>query len=195
MLRAFLTAIVLVGLTVATAWAQTATTPMQTSSSSAFDRLSPGNQKIAQALCDAQAGGCPAVSFPGQKTLTRDQIASMKQHRGWGEIFKGMKANEQIPSDVKNLGQLVSRKSSMSGTTITNGSGRTQVVGKPDAAGKPGKGHLDDNATNDRGANAGRVSGVSEHGRGYAYGQGDRSMSGAGIDRSGVGGHGGGRGK
>ena len=219
MLRTFVTAVVLVGFTVATAAAQTATTPtttttqagastkptttqstLQTSSSSqgAFDKLSPGNQKIAQALCDAQPGGCPTTSSPGQKTLTRAQIASMKQHRGWGEIFKDMKANGRIPSDVKNLGQLVSgrhqAKSGTSGTMITNGSGRTQVVGKPDVAGTSGKGHLDDDgAMDDRGANAGRRTDVSGHGRGYASGQGDSSVSGAGSGRSGFGG--GGRGK
>ena len=179
MLRTLLTAFVLVGFSVAPAAAQTA-----------FDELSPGNQKIAQALCDGQSGGCPATSSPGQKTLTRDQIASMKQHRGWGEIFKDMKANGQIPPDVKNVGQLVSGRtqgtSSTSGTTITRGSGRTQVVGKPDVAGKSGKGHLDnDGAMEDRGANAGRGSDVGGQGRGYASGQGNSSASGAGIGRSG----------
>ena len=128
MLKALLTAFVLVGLTATATAAQTA-----------FGELSPGNQKIAQALCDGQPGGCPATSSPGQTTLTRDQIASLKQHRGWGELFKDMKASGQIPSDVKNLGQLVSGRSpgtsSTSGTTITSGSGRTQVVGKPSGAG------------------------------------------------------------
>jgi len=179
MLRILLTTFVLVGFTVAPAAAQTA-----------FAELPPGNQKIAQALCDGQPGGCPATSSPGQKTLTRDQIASMKQHRGWGEIFKDMKAKGQIPPDVKNLGQLVSGrsqgKSSTSGTTITSASGRTQVVGKPDAAGKSGKGRFDnDGAMDDQGANAGRGSDVSGHGRGYASGRGDSAASGAGIGRSG----------
>jgi hypothetical protein len=173
--RPLLTAFVLVGFSVATAAAQTA-----------FDDLSPGNQKIAQALCDGQPGGCPATSSPGQQTLTRDQIASMKQHRGWGELFKDMKANGQIPPDVKNLGQLVSGRSqgnsSTSGTAITSGSGRTQVVGKPDVAGKSGKGHLDnDGAMGDQGANAGRGSHVSGHGSGHGHSSG----SGAGIGRSG----------
>lgn len=196
MLRPLVTAFVLVGFTVATAAAQTATPPTTTT----FDNLSPGNQKIAQALCDAQPGGCPATSLPGQKTLTRDQIAGLKQHRGWGEIFKDMKTNEQIPSDVKNLGQLVSGKSkptsSTAGTMITTGSGRTHVMGKPDAAGKSGKGHRDDDGVMDaRGASAARGTDVSGQGRGYASGQGDSSGSGAGIGRSGFGGHGGGRGK
>ncbi len=178
MLRALLVAFVLLGCTVATAAAQTA-----------FDELSPGNQKIAQALCDGQPGGCPATSSPGQTTLTRDQIASMKQHRGWGEIFKDMQANGQIPPDVKNLGQLVSGRnqgtSSTSGTAITSGRGRTQVVGKPDLAGS-GKGHLDnDGALEDHGANAGRGSDVSGQGRGFGSGQGNSAASGAGIGRSG----------
>ena len=193
MLKLFVSAIVLIGFTAATATAQTATST--TTSEGAFDKLSPGNQKIAQSLCNGQLGGCPSTSSPGQKTLTRDQIASMKQHRGWGEIFQDMKANAQIPPDVKNLGQLVSSKSSMSGTTITNGSGRSRVVGQSDVAGMAGKGHLDDGATGNRGANAGGGGDLTGHGRGYASGPGDSSVSGAGIGRSGVGGHGGGRGK
>lgn len=177
-----------------------ATAQTTTTTQGAFDKLSPGNQKIAQALCDAQPGGCPATSMPGQSTLTRDEIASMKQHRGWGEIFKDMKANEQIPSDVKNLGQLVSGRfqatSRTSGTMITNGSGRTQVMGQPDVAGKSGKGQRDsDDGMDARGANPDRGSDVSGQGRGYASGQGGSSGSGTGIGRSGVGGHGGGRGR
>ena len=144
MLRSLLSAFVLVGFSVVPAVAQTA-----------FDDLSPGNQKIVQALCDGQTGGCPAISSPGQKTLTRDQIASLKQHRGWGELFNDMKANGQIPPDVKNLGQLVSGRSqgnsSTSGTAITSGSGRAQVVGKPDV---PGKG-----ASSASGAGSGRSGG------------------------------------
>jgi len=54
----------------------------------------------------------------------------MKQHEGWGEIFTQMQQNGQIPSGVKNLGQLVSgRYQARSGTagpvTITTASGKS----------------------------------------------------------------------
>jgi len=156
MLRTVLTVSAIIAFTVGTATAQ-----------GAFDKLSPGNQKIAQALCDAQPGGCPTTS--GGTTLTKDQIAAMKQHRGWGEIFKQMKANGQIPPGVKNMGQLVSGRS---GTTITNGSGKTQAVGKPEGAGKSGKGHPENEAADDRGANVGRSGDLSSPGRGGGGGRG-----------------------
>jgi hypothetical protein len=108
----------------------TASTPSaiisQSSTSSsaqgAFDKLSPGGQKIARVLCDAQTGGCPSTQSSTQSTpssaqttssstlpvaLTRDQIAAMKQHMGWWRIFRQMQTDGQIPSRVRNLGQLV----------------------------------------------------------------------------------------
>ncbi len=132
MMRTVLTVSAIIAFTVGTATAQ-----------GAFDKLSPGNQKIAQALCSAQTGGCPTSS--GGTTLTKDQIAAMKKHKGFGEIFKEMQKNGQIPPDVKNLGQLVRGQNhpssgTSSGTTITNGSGKTHVVGKPEGAGSGGRG-------------------------------------------------------
>src|SRR5204863_562772 len=73
----------------------------------AFASLSPGNQKIAQALFDAQkapttttattsTSGTTKSSTPttsttisGPKPLTLDQIAKMKDGgRGWGNVFR-----------------------------------------------------------------------------------------------------------
>ena len=63
-----------------------------------FDSLSPGGQKIANALFSAQSTtGTP---------LTRDQIADLKKTEGWGKVFKEMKADGRI--QAKNLGQVVS---------------------------------------------------------------------------------------
>jgi hypothetical protein len=78
-------------------WAQTGT--------GALAQLSPGNQKIAQALFEAQ----PKSTAPNApKTLSLDQIAAMKQgHEGWGEVFKAMKSQGLLTE--KNLGQVVSR--------------------------------------------------------------------------------------
>ena len=59
-----------------------------------FDQLSPGNQKIAEALFTAQTE---------PKGMTLEAIAMSKQDgMGWGEIFR------QTVSDAKNLGQAVS---------------------------------------------------------------------------------------
>ncbi len=79
------------------AWAQTTGT-------GAFAQLSPGNQKIAQALFEAQ----PKSTAPNApNTLTLDQIAAMKRgHEGWGEVFKQMKAQGLLTQ--KDLGQVVS---------------------------------------------------------------------------------------
>jgi hypothetical protein len=172
----------------AVATAATAQTGTSTSSTSegAFDKLSPGNQKIALSLCDAQAGGCTTTSL--------DSISAMKQHKGWGEIFKEMQASGQIPADVKNLGQLVSgryQSGTSSGTTITSASGRSQVVGKPEYGNKSGTGA--GNSDNAR-SNYNRGSDSSGSGRGYGYGHGDSSGSSASTGGSGMS-QGGGRGK
>ena len=87
---------VLVTLGVAmSAWAQTTGT-------GAFERLSPGDQKIARALFEAQ------TPKAGATPLTLDQIAGKKKdgHTGWGQVFKQMK-DQNLVTD-KNLGQVVS---------------------------------------------------------------------------------------
>jgi len=171
--RGIVTLAVLMALYGSTALAQTTsssgtqTTTTTQWTQSAFDKLSPGGQKIALALCGAQAGGCPtgqsaspttSASTPttsSSKVLTLGQIAQMKQHRGWGEILKDMQKSGQIPADVKNLGQLVSGRyqaqSNRSNTTITTASGKTQIVGNSGSSGNSGpssgqfsKGHRGD---------------------------------------------------
>lgn len=186
----------------AVATAATAQTGTSTSNSNqgAFGKLSSGNQKIAQALYDAQvkpsgttSGTTSSTSSTQPTPYTLDTIAAMKQHKGWGEIFKEMKASGQLPPDVKNLGQLVSgryQSGTSSGTTITNASGRSQVVGKPEYGNKSGKGPMD---SDDARSNYGRGSDSSGSGRGYGYGHGDSSGSSAGTGGSGMsqgGGHG-----
>lgn len=66
--------------------------------SGAYASLSPGNQKIARALFEAQT----------TKPLTLDEIAAKKQSgQGWGKVFQDMKAQGLVQE--KNLGQVVSR--------------------------------------------------------------------------------------
>jgi hypothetical protein len=72
----------------------------QTSGTGAFEKLSPGDQKIARALFEAQ------TTSGGATPLTLEQIAAKKKHTGWGEMFKQMKAQGLVTD--KNLGQAVS---------------------------------------------------------------------------------------
>jgi hypothetical protein len=100
-----------------------------------FRQLSPGNQKIAQALFGAQR---PATAGP---RLTLDQIAELKETGGWGKVFRQMKADGLI--QARNLGQVVSAHEHAihaagggrvattgrgGSTVITNGAGRSMVV-------------------------------------------------------------------
>src|SRR5437879_4696377 len=65
-----------------------------------FQRLAPGNQKIAQALFAAEH---PATGGPTKLTL--DQIAQLKETGGWGKVFRQMKADGLI--QARNLGHVV----------------------------------------------------------------------------------------
>jgi len=94
--RVVLAVVIALGVTMS-AWAQTA-------GNGAFDKLSPGDQKIARALFEAQS--TTQNTSGGASPLTLDQIAAKKKHEGWGEIFKQMKAQGLVKD--KNLGQVVS---------------------------------------------------------------------------------------
>lgn len=67
-----------------------------------FTSLSPGNQKIARALMDAQTLPSDGTTLP----LTLDQIAAAKSGTGWGQVFQQMQSEGLITA--KNLGQVVS---------------------------------------------------------------------------------------
>ena len=102
----------------------TGTTTTTPPARSPDDSLSPGNQKIARALCEAQTTGTTTTST-APKTLTLDEIAAMKQSgRGWGNVFKDMKAQGLVQD--KNLGQVVSRYSQRrpSQGSVTTAAGR-----------------------------------------------------------------------
>ena len=113
-----------------TAWAQTASAPVMVvtpppSPGGPYEQLSPGNQKIAQALFQAQQGSTT-------KPLSLDEIAAMKQKNGWGVIARDMRSRGLIQG---NLGQAVSQFNHQSKGTgpapveITTASGKTVVVG------------------------------------------------------------------
>lgn len=82
-------AVFALALTQVGAWAQTS-------------KLSPGDQKIVQALFEGQS-----QSKTGVQPLNRDQIAAMKSSQGWGEAFKEMKSKGLLTQ--KNLGQVISQ--------------------------------------------------------------------------------------
>ena len=132
MFKTFVIACLSVVMLASGAFAQTAP-PAPDPNQGAFDKLSPGNQKIAQALFDAEQSDSTATTPTTTKSLSRDDIAAMKQDgKGWGEIFKEMKKQGLV--DAKNLGQVVSQanhttRSSANGTVITSGSGRSYVAG------------------------------------------------------------------
>jgi len=73
----------------------------------AFDRLVPGDQKLARALHDAQRRDL----MPGSR-LTLDQIAMKKGSEGWGNVFKDMKSQGLVTA--KTLGHVVNRSATRS---------------------------------------------------------------------------------
>jgi hypothetical protein len=85
----------------------------------AYARLSPGNQKVARALFDAQA----AVAVPGPtasaKPLTLDEIAAQKQNgQAWGQVFHSMKTRGLVQES--NLGQVVSRYEDQGSASVSS---------------------------------------------------------------------------
>ena len=147
-------------------------------SSTSFDSLSPGNQKIANALFSAQR-----TTGTTRTLLTRDQIAGLKGTEGWGKVFKEMKADGLV--QAKNLGQVVSAhqhqlNASRRGAGGTTAGTATTISG----ARRGGVG------------NAGMISGRGFAGgsRGMGGGVAVSSMGGGGFGRAGMGGMGGGMG-
>ena len=147
------------------------------SNAGAFDKLSPGNQKIADSIFESQqlstAPGAP-------KPLSRDDIAAMKLGgKGWGVIFKDMKQQGLVTD--RNLGQAVSRYNhehqsqppSAGGTQITTASGRTYVVGGHGNAGASGRSMTGEDADHG-GASA------SANGSGYGGASAGRSAGAGG---------------
>jgi hypothetical protein len=105
----------------ATADAQVAPPPPSTG---AYQKMSPGNQKVARALFEAQTITMtptttkassktsttppPAASANGPKPLTLDQIAALKQQgTGWESVFRQMRAQGLLTE--KNISQVVAR--------------------------------------------------------------------------------------
>ena len=92
----------------------------QTAPARTFDQLSPGNQKVARAIFEAQISSPPSPS----RRLTLDEIPAQKQSgQGWGQIFRRMQSEGRVQS--KTLGQAIATSNdrhhliSTRGTTLT----------------------------------------------------------------------------
>ncbi len=84
-----------------------------------YARLTPGNQRVVDALYNAQRTSATGMGATG---YTRDQIAAMKQSGlGWGQVFQRLKAQGLVKE--KNLGQVMSQYN-----TAESGGANTAIV-------------------------------------------------------------------
>ena len=99
-----------------------------------FSKLSPGNQKIAEAMFSNQ-------NVSPDKELSKDAIADLKADSGWGKVFKTLKAAGYFDG-YKNLGQLISapqhlaNEARKSGATSDETSSTGSKSFRPDKASK-----------------------------------------------------------
>jgi len=141
----------------------------------AFDELSPGGQKIARALFEAQnTGTTTGTGATASKPLTLEEIAKLKQDgQGWGQIFKDMKSQGLVTQ--KNLGQVVSRYARthhMHHGSATTATGRRLTTGndRGDARGSR-VGHGEE-GTAAHSSSSGNAGGSGSLGGGNAVGHG-----------------------
>jgi hypothetical protein len=130
------------------AFAQDTTTTTTDPNAGAYDALSPGNQKIVNAIYESHIeatenmaadttttdgttteGGTTEV-----KPLTHDDIAAMKADGGWGKTYKQLYAEGKV--SYKNLGQAISSynrsmrvANAGTATVITTGNGQQISTG------------------------------------------------------------------
>ena len=103
----------------------------------AFERLTPGNQKIARALYDAQAAvlrpTAPGSGTRASRALTLDEIAAQKQGQGWGQVFQAMRSQGLVLEAT--LGQVVGRyehqRSRAAVTTASRPKNDTRTAAEP----------------------------------------------------------------
>lgn len=87
----------------------------------AYQKLSPGNQKVARALFEAQTVRTITTNPAGKRTgpsasdsstarpLTLDQIAAMKHKgTGWDSVFRHMRAQSLLSE--QNIAQVIARQ-------------------------------------------------------------------------------------
>jgi hypothetical protein len=169
-IRILVTAVGIVLMLAGPGWAQSSTSSTAGATGTAtFDSLSPGNQKIANALFSAQ-------NTPGttRTPLTKDQIAGLKGTEGWGKVFKEMKADGLV--QAKNLGQVVSANQHQLNASRRGAGGTT--AGTASSAAR--RGNVNNaSMTNGRGFNASMT-----NGRGFTGGS--RATGGGGFGHAGM---------
>jgi hypothetical protein len=124
--------------------------PVAASPSSAYAKLSFGNQKVAAALYQAQNPAVASTAHgaaPAARPLTLEEIASKRRNgQVWGQIFREMKAQGLVHE--KSLGQVVARYQQTGPLAADNGAGRLHAAeagsngdasGAAHAVGKGGK--------------------------------------------------------
>jgi hypothetical protein len=95
----------------------------------AYERLSPGNQKVARALFDAQAAIATPGPTSGARMLTLDEIAAQKQNgQAWGQVFHGMKTRGLLQE--ANLGQVVSRYEHQGSASVSTASQKGKTIAR-----------------------------------------------------------------
>jgi hypothetical protein len=123
----------------------------------AYQKLSPGHQKVARALFEAQhaptttttktssgktttaSSSAAAGAAQGPKPLTLDQIAAMKQAgTGWEQVFRQMRAQGLITD--KNIATVVTRYNQQSARTPSASVVTTTAAAASDRAVSPGRG-------------------------------------------------------
>ena len=194
-IRVLLTAVGIVLLLANPGWTQSTTTTSSTTIPTGnFNSLSPGNQKIANALFSAQK--TTGTTTP----LTKNQIAGLRSTEGWGRVFKTMKADGLVTA--KNLGQVVSSynhsqrasttsTASRSTRTTTAASGTTRSGRSTHASARSGGRFSSAGMTSGRGFAGGSHAmggGVATSATGGGFGHG--GMGGGGFSHGGGGGHG-----
>jgi hypothetical protein len=88
----------------------------------AYEKLSPGHQMIVDAIFSRQAEG---------GTLTRDDIAALKDEAGWGKIYKRLHADGLVTE--RNLGQAIR---AYHGTPTTGSAGAEDPAAATGAIGR-----------------------------------------------------------
>jgi hypothetical protein len=88
--------VIVAGLSVGTSSVAVAQTP-----GGAFERLAPGDQRIARSLYEAQRRDLPS----GTRRFTIEEIAAKKTESGWSAVFKEMKAQHLVKQ--KNLTEVL----------------------------------------------------------------------------------------
>lgn len=180
----------LIGLLMAIEMLLAAATAFAQAPNGPFAQLSPGNQRIAQALFEAQR----------TRPLTLDQIAARRlEGQGWGDVFRTMRTEGRV--DAPNLGQVMSSYNDRHRGTPSVDTPRDRVPGRRDDSPRS-QGRGDDVSASPAGPGRGvgphvgpSVSPSAGQGHGNVGAPGPGGLGGQGLGAGHGAGQGGGRGR